>query len=66
MAAALVSGHPASVLRRADEVASSVLKVVLERLRLGSSPRCREDDHTVVEAVEAISDAIGVAHAGAG
>jgi predicted patatin/cPLA2 family phospholipase len=51
MAAALAPGHPA-VLRRPDEVASSVLKVVLERLRAGSSPRCRQDDHTVCLVVE--------------
>jgi predicted patatin/cPLA2 family phospholipase len=49
---ALTAADPRSMLRRAGQVSSPVLEVLLERLRSGSTPRMRDDGHVVCLAVE--------------
>jgi predicted patatin/cPLA2 family phospholipase len=51
-ATALVAGRPAALVRAPEEVSSPVLRVILERVRAGSRPRARSDDHLVCLAVE--------------
>ena len=51
-AAPLVAGHPGELLRAPGEVASPVLRVVLERAAAGSRPGAREDGHVVCLAIE--------------
>jgi predicted patatin/cPLA2 family phospholipase len=47
-----VGGFPTTLLRAPEETADPVLRVILERVRDGSTPRAREDDHVVCLAVE--------------
>ena len=51
-ASALTAGHPGGLLREPEEVASPVLRVILDRARAGSRPGERDDEHVVCLAVE--------------
>jgi predicted patatin/cPLA2 family phospholipase len=52
MPAALTAADPAALLTAPDDIAGSVLRIVLERARAASGPRDRADDHVVALAVE--------------
>lgn len=51
-AAVLTGGYPTTLLRDAAATADPVLRVILERVEAGSTPRDRDDDHVVCLAVE--------------
>lgn len=51
-ASALTAGHPGGLLREPEEVASPVLRVILDRARAESRPGERHDEHVVCLAVE--------------
>jgi predicted acylesterase/phospholipase RssA len=51
-AGTFTSVSPAALLRAPEETTSRVLRVILERVRAGSAPRAREDEHLVCLAIE--------------